>query len=179
MDELAGDGRKPFYLYGGGHTAHGVMAYQDALIEFDTAWRHEEPPSCIFLASGTGSTQAGLMAGCRKLGWKDTRVRGISVARERKRGLAAVWESLAFIGELPVHYRDETHFEDAFLFGGYGRGTPGLNEFTEVIAAGSGLILDTTYTGKAFYGMTEILAKEKPRGEVVFWHTGGLLNLMS
>jgi D-cysteine desulfhydrase len=118
------------------------------------------------------------MAGCRKLGWKDTRVRGISVARERERGLAAIRESLAFIGELPEHYRDEMYFEDAFLFGGYGLSTPGLNEFTELIAAGSGLILDTTYTGKAFYGMTEILAKEKPAGEVVFWHTGGLLNLM-
>ena len=70
------------------------------------------------------------------------------------------------------------YFEDEFLFGGYGLSTPELNEFTELIAAGCGLILDTTYTGKAYYGMTEIMSKEKPGGEVVFWHTGGLLNLM-
>ena len=99
------------------------------------------------------------------------------MAKDRSRGLAAVRESLAFIGESPEEFENEIYFEDEFLFGGYGLSTPGLNDFTKLVAANCGLILDTTYTGKAYYGMTKILAREKPEGQVVFWHTGGLLNL--
>jgi D-cysteine desulfhydrase len=178
MQEFKAEGRKPYYLYGGGHNRPGVLAYRDAMLEFQKAWSHAQPPGQIFLASGTGSTQAGLLAGCRMLGWTRTRIRGISVARTRERGHQAILESLGFIGESPESYTKDIDFEDAYTFGAYGKYTAELADFTSRMASETGLILDNTYTGKAFYGMLDLITKEQLESTLVFWHTGGLLNLM-
>jgi len=178
MEELKVMGKRPYYLYGGGHNRPGVMAYKEAMDEFNGHWSYSAPPACIFLASGTGSTQAGVLAGCRMLGWTTTRIRGISVARTGERGRASILESLDFVDETMESYQDEIDFEDQYTFGGYGLFSRELSDFTSRMARETGLILDNTYTGKAFYGMLDLLGKEKPDGRVVFWHTGGLLNLM-
>lgn len=178
MEELKSAGRRPYYLYGGGHNRSGVMAYKEAIQEFSGIWSPESPPDYIFLASGTGSTQAGLLAGCRSMGWSQTRIRGVSVARQQERGLDSILESLGFIDEHSDSYRGDIHFEDSYTFGGYGKDTPELSGFTSKIARDTGLILDNTYTGKAFYGMVDLVSREQLKGSMVFWHTGGLLNLM-
>ena len=178
MQELKAMGKNPYYLYGGGHNRPGVLAYKEAMQEFQEVWPHKEPPACVFLASGTGSTQAGLLAGCRMLGWSQTHIRGISVARTRERGYSTILESLGFVDESPESYRDDIYFEDRYTFGAYGQYTRELTDFTSRMARETGLILDNTYTGKAFYGMLDLIAKEQVNGPLVFWHTGGLLNLM-
>lgn len=178
MQVLKADGKRPYYLYGGGHNRSGVLAYKEAMQEFKLAWLPESPPAHIFLASGTGSTQAGLLAGCHWLGWNQTRVRGISVARNRERGHASILESLEFIDEPMESYAAQIHFEDQYTFGAYGAHTRELTDFTSRMAREYGLILDNTYTGKAFYGMLDLMLKEHVNGPLVFWHTGGLLNLM-
>jgi D-cysteine desulfhydrase len=178
MQELKEEGKQPYYLYGGGHNRPGVLAYREAMQEFQKAWTMDAPPDHIFLASGTGSTQAGLLAGCRSLAWSHTRIWGISVARKEERGKAAILESLGFLDESPESYQDDIYFNDQYTFGAYGSTTTELTDFTSRMARESGLILDNTYTGKAFYGMLELVAKEQLKGSLVFWHTGGLLNLM-
>lgn len=178
MEELRAEGKRPYYLYGGGHNAPGVLAYKEAVYELKSEWSPKSPPDYLFLASGTGSTQAGILAGCRLVGWTDVKIRGISVARKKERGRNAILESLEFIGEQPDSYTNDIYFEDAYTFGGYGTETPELTGFTSRIARETGLILDNTYTGKAFYGMLDLISKEKLSGSMVFWHTGGLLNLM-
>lgn len=178
MQELESGGYRPYYLYGGGHNRPGVLAYKEAMHEFKEAWPHRDPPKIIFLASGTGSTQAGLLAGCRMLGWSQTRIQGISVARTEERGQGAILESLGFLEEHPEDYRDEIYFDDSYTFGAYGQYTKELFDFTGRMARETGLILDNTYSGKAFFGMLDLLSKDAESGPVVFWHTGGLLNLM-
>ena len=43
----------------------------------------------------------------------------------------------------------------------------------------TGLVFDTTYSGKAFYGMMDIIKKKGLKDKkIVFWHTGGIMNLM-
>lgn len=178
MEDLKARGKRPYYLYGGGHNRSGVLAYRDAMQEFKEHWSPDAPPDHIFLASGTGSTQAGLLAGCRKLHWSSTRICGISVARTKDRGQAAILESLDFVGESPESYQDEIYFVDHYTFGGYALYSQELTDFTGRMARETGLILDPTYTGKAFYGMLDLISSEQLKGRVVFWHTGGLLNLM-
>ena len=178
MEEMKAMGKRPYYLYGGGHNRSGVLAYREAMQEFKEAWVPDALPEHIFLASGTGSTQAGLLAGCRSLRWSHTHIRGISVARSKERGHAAILESLGFVDESPESYQDEIYFEDQYTFGGYGLYTEELTDFTSRMARETGLILDPTYTGKAFYGMLDLVAREQFKGPLVFWHTGGLLNLM-
>lgn len=178
MQKFIDEGKKPYYLYGGGHNSSGVLAYRDAMREFKEGWVHSIPPEHIFLASGTGSTQAGLLAGCRMQEWSRTQIHGISVARVKDRGTAAILESLGFLDESPDSYRDSIFFEDLYTFGGYGSQTSELTDFTSRMGRETGLVLDNTYTGKAFFGMLDLVEKEKLKGPLVFWHTGGLLNLM-
>ncbi len=47
--------------------------------------------------------------------------------------------------------------------------------------AQKGIILDKTYTAKAFYGMVDFMKNNRiePNSTVVFWHTGGLLYFLS
>ena len=71
-------------------------------------------------------------------------------------------------------------FRDDWNFGGYEKINSELIECIEN-AAKVGLLLDPTYTGKAYYGMLQMIRSgEIQKGcKVLFWHTGGLLNLLS
>ena len=43
----------------------------------------------------------------------------------------------------------------------------------------TGLMFDTTYSGKGFYGMMQEIKKLYLEDKnIVFWHTGGLMNIM-
>ena len=63
----------------------------------------------------------------------------------------------------------------------YGACVPEVYDLIKAVARLEGIILDPTYTGKAFYGML----KEIERGrfdslsDIVFIHTGGLFGLFA
>jgi len=179
MEDFRTQGFRPYYLYGGGHNRAGVRAYEVAVAELKDILPPDDVPDHIFLASGTGSTQAGILAGCRKLGWHSTRVHGISVARRKERGKEAIMESLGFLDLNAESLRASIDFYDDFLFGGYGRSTGELQDFIASVAGQSGVILDNTYSGKAFYGMVKTVREQDLKGTLMFWHTGGLFNLMA
>jgi D-cysteine desulfhydrase len=179
MVGLKDRGLNPYYLPGGGHNKAGVTAYIEAVKELKDALPSGYIVNNIFLASGTGSTQAGIIAGCRSVGWTGTRVIGISIARQKQRGIASINQSLNYISTLPNSFSDDIILYDDFLFGGYGKSNMQLHSFVIDMAKNTGLILDETYTGKAFLGMTEIMKLEMLNGNSLFWHTGGLLNLFA
>ena len=151
----------------------------EAIHELKHALPSDSGMDHIFLASGTGSTQAGILAGCREVGWHHTRVHGISVAREKKRGTEAILESLDFLDMDQLGLHADIDFSDDFLFGGYGKYTQDLQEFVVRVAKDTGVLLDTTYSGKAFYGMLETIKNQRLTGKILFWHTGGIFNLMA
>jgi D-cysteine desulfhydrase len=179
MEEFRAQGLNPYYLYGGGHNKAGVTAYVEAVHELKSALPPDTLIDHIFLASGTGSTQAGILMGCREAGWNQTRVHGISIGREQQRGVAAILESLAFLGADPGSFRGDIDFRDEFLSGGYGQSSKEQQDFVARASRETGAILDTTYSGKAFFGMVEILKEAQLPGKVLFWHTGGIFNLMA
>jgi len=178
MEELRTAGFRPYYLYGGGHNRAGVRAYAQAVHELKASLPADYSADHIFLASGTGSTQAGILAGCREVGWQHTRVHGISVARGKERGLQGIRESLGFLQADAAIMDDLLEFSDDYLFGGYGRSTEELESFMDRVNELTGVILDSTYSGKGFYGMVESIRKQQLRGNILFWHTGGIFNLM-
>lgn len=161
------------FIAGGCHTSAGVHAYEMAVHEL--AQQIESPPSAIFLASGTGATQAGIVLGTVKLGWT-TEVIGISVAREATRGADAVAEALSWrcaSGDITIR------FSDAYRAGGYGKTDRRTLETVER-AWNAGFPVDPVYTGKALVGLKDMVetgALERP-GPIVFWHTGGLFQAL-
>ena len=139
-------------------------------------------PDYIFLASGTGSSQAGIVVGCDLVGWNDVKVVGISVARQYERGKQVIVD---FANMLGWHYGTNKDFTDKivfntdYLYGGYEQYTLEMESYLKEVMKTTGLMFDTTYSGKGFYGMMDIIKKEKLQDKnVVFWHTGGLMNLM-
>jgi 1-aminocyclopropane-1-carboxylate deaminase/D-cysteine desulfhydrase-like pyridoxal-dependent ACC family enzyme len=178
---LRRQGHTPFEIPGGGHLLSGALGYVRAVYELAA---HEElagPPDYVIVASGTGTTQAGLVVGCEQLGWS-TRVLGISVARTQQRGQGVVDEACAELrGHLGVTYPGQpVEFFDRWVGGGYEQVYPELLE-TIRWAALRGLILDPTYSGKAFQGLVSLVREGvvEAGARVVFWHTGGLLNLLT
>jgi 1-aminocyclopropane-1-carboxylate deaminase/D-cysteine desulfhydrase-like pyridoxal-dependent ACC family enzyme len=181
-EDLVAAGLRPRVIPGGAHTLEGALAYADAVDEL-----LEDPllrgwtPDWVVLASGTGATQAGLVAGFARAGLRGTRVVGVSVARRNPRGQAAVQSSCEELARalglepLTVDFRDE------WVGPGYEKPTPATLEALQHAARSEGLVLDPTYTGKAFAALLDLVARgEIPQGaRVLFWHTGGLLNLMT
>ena len=183
MEKLAQKGYKPYYVHGGGHDMPGGTCFADAVRELKTRFDIQgRKPDYIFLASGTGSTQAGIVVGCDLAGWRNVKVVGISVARQYERGrqvIAGFANMLAEHYGLYKDYTDQILFNTDYLFGGYEQYSPEMESFLKEVMRTTGLMFDTTYSGKGFYGMMDVIKKEKLQNKnIVFWHTGGLMNLM-
>ena len=179
MARLAKDGYKPYYCHGGGHDLPGGVAFVDAVAELAHLI---EKPDYIFHASGTGSTQAGIIVGLDRVGWNDVKVVGISVARQYERGrqvIADFSNVLAAYYGMKERYDDRIIFNTDYLCGGYEQYTLEMEAYLNGVMRQTGLMFDTTYSGKAFYGMMDYIKKNNLENrKILFWHTGGLLNLM-
>lgn len=184
MNRLKQEGYNPYYVIGGGHNLPGGTCFVDAVIDLKRQCDEiDYKPDYVFLASGTGSTQAGIVVGFDIVGWSDVKCIGISVARQKERGTQVVAE---FANMLAEHYGMEKDYSNSILFntdylcGGYEKYTPEMEEFLLETTRKTGLVFDTTYSGKAFYGMMDMIknTSEMQNKNILFWHTGGIMNLM-
>lgn len=181
------EGRNPFFILGGGHGNPGTRACVDTYREI--AAYEEQKEICfdyIFHASGTGTTQAGLVSGKlltedrkRKCGQTvgEKKIVGISIARSEERGREVVRQSIEeYLGsEYQTLYREEELiFTDAYCMGGYGKYNQDVQKTIEEVMAKDGIPMDSTYVGKAFYGMKRYLEEHQIQGKnILFLHTGG------
>lgn len=176
VKQLKKDNNKPYFIEGGGHGDIGTEAYVQCYQEIK---QYEKDNNIffdyIFLASGTGTTQAGLV--CGQLINQDKRVIvGISIARKNPRGRNIVIESeKSYLNDRI----DETVINNATVFvddyaEGYGKDTSHILNTISTVLKKYGIPLDSTYTGKAFTGMIEYIKKHNIKGKkVLFIHTGG------
>lgn len=183
MEKLKSEGYKPYYVHGGGHDLPGGTSFVKAVEELKSQCKvGGYKPDYIFHASGTGSTQAGIVVGLEKAGWGDVKVVGISVARQQERGKQVIAEFANMLGEyygIKKDFTDDIIFCTDYLYGGYEQYTPGMAEYLVRAMKETGLMFDTTYSGKGFYGMMDYVKKNRlDDKKIMFWHTGGLMNLL-
>ncbi len=180
LTELKESGRNPYFIAGGGHGNLGTKAYvncyeeicqyeRDCGISFDY----------IFHASGTGTTQAGLVCGKLIRGDKKEII-GISIARRTPRGRDVVLDSVReYLKESCHEFSDcdieaATVFVDDYVGGGYGESCERIDNVIRDVMVNYGIPLDHTYTGKAFSGMLDYIEKKDISGKnILFIHTGG------
>lgn len=179
LTRLKEEGYKPYFIPGGGHGNIGTQAYVDCYEEIrDYEKQNNLFFDYIFFASGTGTTQAGLVVG--QLKHEENRnIIGISIARPNPRGRQVVIDSIKeYLQEYPKDgiseqkLEDATVFDDKYIGDGYGKETS-LETIKEVMIR-YGIPLDSTYTGKAFWGMKEYVKEHGIEGKnILFIHTGG------
>jgi D-cysteine desulfhydrase len=133
----------------------------------------------IFLASGTGTTQAGLICG-KILHGSDVDIVGISVARKNPHGAnvihLSVYEYMEQKG-INEDFHSHVKFIDDYTLGKYGVGNAEIDELIVRVFRRYGIALNITYTGKAFWGMEQYLREHSIRdSNVLFINTGGLPN---
>ncbi|HLU67491.1 MAG TPA: D-cysteine desulfhydrase family protein [Kofleriaceae bacterium] len=185
-ESLRRAGRRPYVIPEGGSNALGAWGYVRAAEEIDQALAALEPrPTTVVYACGSGGTGAGLVLGAALLGWasRGIRVAGVNVCDDRDyfvrvigqicRDFEARFATGAAVGD------GDIDVVDGYVGLGYARSRP--EELSEIVALcrREALVLDPVYTGKAFFGLTRELARDRGRfGErVVFVHTGGIFGL--
>lgn len=180
----------PYFIMGGGHGNPGTEGYLDAYRELLV--QEEERGidfDYIFHASGTGATQAGLVVGQLLEGREAQEIVGISIARMEEPGRRVVCDSvkdyLEFLCQkqllAPAVKEDllqkmdkKVIFTDKYRLKGYGDYNKEIAETVAEAERQEGVAMDTTYVGKAFWGMKRFLAEQGiEKKKVLFWHTGG------
>ena len=177
LKALKKDGYNPYFIQGGGHGNIGTKAYVEC---FEEIKEYEKENGIkfdyIFHASGTGTTQAGLI--CGKLLERDTqKIVGISIARKNPYGANVIEKSIKdFLGNSYSEeiIKENITFVDNYLVGGYGESNSDINKTIDYVMKKFGIPLDSTYTGKAFWGMKKYLVEHNIKGKkILFIHTGG------
>jgi len=174
--ELKGAGKHSYFIEGGGHGNIGTEAYEQCYQEIKS---FEEEQNIhfdyFFFASGTGTTHAGLICG-QLLAGDERQIVGISIARKNPRGRDVIIQSIRDYLGCRVSEEDiqtATVFIDDYT-SGYGKDDKRVIETIETVLRTYGIPLDSTYTGKAFMGMTEyVLQHEIKDKNILFIHTGG------
>ena len=171
---------KAKFVYGGGKSLEGIYAYYDAVAELN---KQCDKIDHVFLACGTGTTLTGVCAGMQKY-YPDAIIHAISTARKYEDEINVLEEDMSVLN----NYVDSSFsfsnldFCDSFLCGGYAKYNEDLLDVIKECLSNEGMIIDPTYSGKAFYGMRKIMEsnlKKYSGKNILFWNTGGIMNLLS
>lgn len=176
LEKLKVDGKKTYFIPGGGHGNIGTEAYVQCYEEI-REYENEKGIHLdyVFFASGTGTTHAGLVCGQMKYG-DDRHIIGISIARKNPRGRDVVLDSIReyMPNASEAEIQEKTIFIDDYTGNGYGKDSNDIVEVIKDLMLQYGIPMDSTYTAKAFLGMKKYIEKEQIQGKnILFIHTGG------
>ncbi len=185
IESLKAKGEKPYYIYGNiygtGNRTALMSAYFKEYGEI-SKWELENGINFkhIFLAAGTGYTIGGLAAGrMTKLILTGNRedaplIHGISISRDAKAEEDVIIEALN--GYNPYILDPDTKMfdiSDVSLGDGYGKSTKEIDGIIRQMLFDYGIIMDRTYSAKAYYGMRREILEKGFSGNCLFIHTGG------
>ncbi len=173
-------GGTPYVMPAGGSTPVGGLGY--AGCAFEIAAQAEAlniSVDHIVLASGSGGTQGGLVAGLLALGGGIPAL-GIDIDADpegvpaRVRAIAeGTAELLGVMGGVP---EAAVAVNSDYAGAAYGAPTEAMIEAVTLLARLEGLLLDPVYSGKAMAGLIDLVRQGffKSGQSVVFIHTGGM-----
>ena len=179
-------GRNPYVVSVGGSLTGGGMDLPLGAVAYANGFREmlEQARDAgvtithVVHASGSGSTQAGLVVGAKAVA-PEVRIIGISTGGSKAAGeanvLAIAEETVQAMGlDLEVGPADVV-VHDEYFGEGYGILNQGVVEAIALTARTEGILLDPVYTGKAMTGLMDLVKSGQfsETDVVVFLHTGG------
>ncbi len=185
-EKLKKQGRKPLIIPEGASYPLGMFGYIEAAKELKEQFSGEEIDIDYVVSSvGSGGTLAGFLVG-QKIFGLDTKMYGINVCDDAE----FFKEKILFMfDEFKTVYpdyvdglsfsKDEINIVDGYVGEGYGIPYNEEIDIIEKLAKIEGIILDPTYTGKAFYGLLDQIRKGtfKEGSKILFVHTGGIYGI--
>lgn len=173
----------PYIIPYGGSNLLGAMGFVNAIKELKEQIEQQKLKiDAIFFASSSGGTQAGMQLGKMLYNLK-FKLYPISIDKSELDGISLnkIVHSIVKEGITKLHIQKEISLEECSLIENYNEAAYG--EITEneinainILAKSEGILLDPVYTGRAFYGMLDMLKNNKlpENSTVLFWHTGGI-----
>ncbi len=172
-------GLRPWFIPGGASTPLGASGYAAAMPELLEQCRERQVSfEHLVVASGSGGTHAGLLAGQALFGYPG-KIHGISVRyrtdAQSSRITTLANETLAFLEDEARVSQDVVHVGDAWIGPGYSIPDERTLEAIRLFAREEGILLDPVYTGKAAAGLIGMVRQGRfdQNSDVLFWHTGG------
>ncbi|MFP4456531.1 MAG: 1-aminocyclopropane-1-carboxylate deaminase/D-cysteine desulfhydrase [Clostridia bacterium] len=179
VEEYQKKGKNPYYIPLGGSNALGAMGYVEGGLETAKQCKAQGiDPDYIFIATGSGGTQAGLMMGIHMGGLK-AKVIGISVSGSSDEITEKVNNLLVEMGaklDVDIKGLPNVLVYDEFVGEGYGRPTELSKKALKMCAVEEGIIIDPVYTAKGLSGLIGMIEDNKidKDSSVIFLHTGGM-----
>ena len=176
MEDQKRDGHNPYFIPVGGSNRLGELGYIECMREI-LENSNKDSFSHIVLATGSGGTHAGLVAG-KTLYKSNTKIIGISIkdnkSNQEKRVLKLTQNSCEHISCNLPREEDVIVFDD-YVGPGYAMPTDGMRDALSLMATKEAILLDPVYTGKAFDGLINLVRKNyfNSSDRVLFIHTGG------
>jgi 1-aminocyclopropane-1-carboxylate deaminase/D-cysteine desulfhydrase-like pyridoxal-dependent ACC family enzyme len=176
MQRLRAEGRKPFLIPLGASTSLGAIGFVNAIGELVGQGVR---PDVIVHAGSSGGTQAGLVAGAALMRLS-TRIIAVSADDPADAIRAQVREIIRGIDELS-DFEGELEVDDTRIDGGYGVPTDASREAQELAARREGFFVGHTYSAKALGALIAYVREGRFTSDqtVLFWHTGGQVELFA
>lgn len=178
----AGSDENVYVIPEGGSNETGAWGYVKCFYEIlNQLSSNDVKCDTIVVASGSGGTHAGLLAG-KLLSGSEINIVSINVCDDE---LYFVNKIDSILNRFKEKYNTDIQWStsdikiiDGFVGDGYGI-TSGIEEKLIVnLMKDEGIIMEPVYTAKAFRGMIESMKKEKLAGKnIIFIHTGGIFGI--
>lgn len=170
-----------YFIPVGGHSWRGCLGYVNAALEIDSQARELGVENAyLVVAAGTGGTLAGLLAGLSLIN-SPLHLLGIDVGKLWKgfpASLTHLTEKICAClgGDCVIKENQIPLLETKYAAPKYGSPSQGCLAAIQQLARTEGILLDPVYTGKAFFGLLDLIKKGRLGSDepIIFWHTGGL-----
>ncbi|MDR1309124.1 MAG: D-cysteine desulfhydrase [Deltaproteobacteria bacterium] len=178
--KIADGGARPYVIPGGAADPLGALGYAACVQEISLQLMDSDPGfRTMVCASGSGGTQAGLLAGLEAsstpLSVVGINVRRPSRADQERLILGLANDALALLGRPRDLDPGKVVCLERFLGPGYSIPDQGTLEAIRLLARTEAILADPVYTGKSLAGLVG-LAREgffEKNEPVLFLHTGG------
>ena len=176
MEEKKHSGENPYFIPVGGSNHLGELGYIECMREIIENQNNDQFTH-IILATGSGGTHAGLVAG-KTIFQSEIKVIGISIkdnkSNQEERVYQLTTNSLKYVDSSAPN-REDVFVDDSYVGPGYAEPTDGMRKALSLMATREGVLLDPVYSGKAFDGLIGLVQSNffKTTDKVLFLHTGG------
>jgi len=180
--QLDASGHKTYLIPVGGSNFTGALGYVSAMSELKEQMSEQHINlDYIFFATSSGGTQAGLMIG-KELSQIEAKLMPVMIDKEED--FETPLEQKIFDILMAYNHQAKTAFHfnihnipiiKTYNKADYGVVTNQERSAINLLAKEEGILLDPVYTGRAFYGMWDMLTKHllPLDSKILFWHTGG------